>query len=115
LIALAKQALVIDPKAPERRANGKVLKSMEIPAFVCSHIFENTRPILLVSRADGEWQFLCGGTHNDDEIPRVIGLNHLLERDQTLRQILDLPADWEAERKDVTSSWLRINLKSGSQ
>jgi hypothetical protein len=80
---------------------------MEIPAFVCSHVFENTRPVLLVSRAGDDWQLLCGGDHETDEVPRVVGLNHLLQRDPTLAEVLDLPANWEAERDHVGSLWQR--------
>ena len=79
----------------------------EAAAFVCSHIFNATCPVLLVSREDGDWQFLCGGTHDADEKPRVVGLNHLLERDATLREILDLPSDWDAERSAVSAPWKR--------
>jgi len=79
----------------------------EAVAYVCSHIFDATRPVLLVSRQDGDWQFLCGGPHEADEKPRVVGLNHLVERDTTLRDILDLPSDWDAERSEMTGAWTR--------
>jgi hypothetical protein len=77
----------------------------EFPAFVCSHIFENSRPILLVANSSGDWQFLCGGTHN--EIPKVVGINHLLDRDPSLKEVLDLPENWEAERVDQKAPWQR--------
>lgn len=77
----------------------------EIPAYVCSHIFDNTRPILLVYRENDEWQFLCGGNHSNDEIPRVVGMNHLLERDSTLLAIMNIENGYEAERKDINSEW----------
>jgi hypothetical protein len=81
--------------------------SKETPAFVCSHIFEKKRPVLLVCRADGDWQFLCGGDHADEETPRMVGLNHLLDADLSLNSILDLPADWEAKRTLQGSDWKR--------
>ncbi len=31
----------------------------KIPVWVCSHIFENTRPFLLVFKENNEWQFLA--------------------------------------------------------
>lgn len=83
------------------------MSEREFPAYVCSHIFDATRPVLLVSREDGDWQLLCGGSHEADEKPRVVGLNHLIERDPTLREILDLPSDWDAERNAVNASWTR--------
>jgi len=85
---------------------------MEFGAYVCSHIFENTRPILLVSRADGDWQFLCGkADHPVDEVPRLVGINHLVERDPTLAELSDLPEDWEAERVKVGDVWQKVDLR----
>jgi len=81
--------------------------SKEVLAFVCSHVFEKTRPVLFVSRADGDWQLLCGGAHDEGEVPRVVGINHLLDEDPSLREILDLPADWEAERSAQGKAWQR--------
>jgi hypothetical protein len=34
-------------------------------------------------------------------------LNHLLERDPSLHELLDLASDWEAERVDEASPWER--------
>jgi hypothetical protein len=85
---------------------------MEVLAYVCSHVFENTRPVLLVSRAGGDWQCLCGGEHDSNEIPHVVGLNHLVERDSTLAELRELPDDWEAERANVGDAWIRTRIES---
>lgn len=79
----------------------------ERAAFICDHIFEMTRPILLVCHERGDWQFLCGGDHSDEARPHIVGIDHLLDRDASLRAILDLPNDWEAERLAEGSSWER--------
>lgn len=84
---------------------------MEIAAYVCSHVFENSKPVLLVSRAGGDWQCLCGGDHAADEVPNVVGLNHLLDRDPSLRELEDLPMDWEAERTTTKQKWIKTPLK----
>ena len=81
----------------------------EVAAYVCSHVFNNTRPVLLVSRAGGDWQCLCGGAHDTAELPSVVGLNHLIGRDTTLREIVDLAADWEAERASPKDRWIRTH------
>jgi hypothetical protein len=39
----------------------------EALTYVCSHVFDDPRPILLVSRAGREWQCLCGGDDHDVE------------------------------------------------
>ena len=82
----------------------------EVPAYVCSHVFRATRPVLFVSREDGDWQFLCGGSHASDETPRVVGQNHLIERDPSLSDLMDLPVEWEAERDTTESPWTRRRL-----
>ena len=79
----------------------------EILSFVCSHVFEKVSPVLLVSRAEGDWQLLCGSMHAHGEVPRVVGLNHLLGDDPSLNEILDLPSDWEAERAVKGGVWQR--------
>jgi hypothetical protein len=83
------------------------MEKTEVAAFVCSHIFDGTHPVLLVSTEDGDWQCLCGGLHDETEVPRVIGLNHLLDRDPTLREVLDLPAGCIAERPALGAPWSR--------
>lgn len=79
----------------------------EQAAFVCSHVFDMTRPILLVAHEGGDWQFLCGDVHRPGEKPRVVGLEHLTERDEQLSEVLDLPEGWEAERTGPAQPWVR--------
>lgn len=79
----------------------------EQAAFVCGHVFEGSRPVLLVVREDGDWQLLCGGSHHAGEKPRVVGLEHLLERDHRVREVMDLNEGWEAERSGGAAQWHR--------
>lgn len=81
--------------------------SKEIPAFVCSHVFEKSSPVLYVCRDEGDWQLLCGGSHEESEVPHVVGLNHFLDEDPSLLALLDLPYDWEAERSSQDAEWER--------
>lgn len=77
-------------------------------AYVCVHVFDGVRPVLLVSRAGGDWSFLCGDEHVDNASSyRVVGIGHLIERDPSLRSLLDLPPEWEAEREAPGKEWLR--------
>ena len=90
-------------------------------SYVCIHVFNKERPILLVNRSDGSWCFLCGGGHEQaasnyrvvgichlfERDYRVVGIGHLFERDSSLLSLLDLPAEWEAERKSVQDEWVR--------
>jgi hypothetical protein len=67
--------------------------------------------VLLVSRPEGDWCFLCGAVHPDNASQyHVVGMGHLFERDKSLSQLRDLPADWEAERAALGSRWLRTPI-----
>ena len=76
-------------------------------AYVCRHVFDGSHPILLVSRADGDWCFLCGGYHeNDASDYRVVGIGHVVESGRTLQKLHDLQVEWEAERQNAESAWV---------
>lgn len=51
---------------------------------------------------------LCGYGHDEDELPKVVGLIHLLEDDPGLHEVLDLPDGWEATRESPEQSWVRM-------
>lgn len=79
------------------------------------HVFDQTRPILLVSRTDDNWCFLCGENHPDDASAyKVIGIGHVFDQDPSLRQLDDLPPNWDAERKRVGEEWVRRPLDQES-
>jgi hypothetical protein len=78
---------------------------VETQAFVCSHVFHDTRPILLVAREDGDWMFLCGDLHDEGEEYHLVGMNHLIERDLAINEVLLLPDGFEAERPSVGADW----------
>ena len=68
--------------------------------------------MLLVSRADGDWQLLCGGLHEDGEGSFIAHLGHLIASDPSLAELLDLPAEFEAEREAVGQPWIRSPSQS---
>lgn len=79
-----------------------------LKSYVCIHVFEGTEPVRLINRGDGDWCFLCGADHEDNASSyRVVGIGHVLENDPSLRSELDLPPDWESERKGPGEPWIR--------
>ena len=81
------------------------MSSKEQTCFVCTCVFNNEKPVLLVSFEDGDWQFLCGDNHKPSEKPKVVGINHILERDITLKEVLKMGNNKIAERKDLKDQW----------
>jgi hypothetical protein len=84
-------------------------KGPHILSFVCVDVYPGGKDILLVSREHGDWSFLCGSTHPKslDQI-QMIGMSHLLERDPTLRQVLNLHRNQSAERQELGGRWWRV-------
>lgn len=82
--------------------------SPERKCYVCTHAFQRLRPVLYVTRPDGDWCFLCGDEHPDQAaFYRVVGMGHVLTEDPALAEVFDLAPSEEAERASVTSVWKR--------
>lgn len=81
-------------------------------AYACTHVFEGSKPVTLVSRPDGDWCFLCGEEHKDEASSyRVVGIGHIFDKDPSLKELRDLPKDWEAERAQLGGEWLRTRCE----
>lgn len=85
-----------------------------LKTYVCTHVFEETKPVLLVVHdKDGDWSFVCGDLHESAaKAYRVVGVGHLTSRDSSLDQCADLPAGFEAERSAVGQHWIRTEIDS---
>lgn len=82
-------------------------------AYVCSHVHVRSAPVMLVSRPDGDWCFLCGQMHEESGSEyRVVGIGHLLEQDKSLVSVMDLLPDWEAERTEMDGEWIRTRVST---
>ena len=65
----------------------------DLRVFVCEHVSRRERPVLYVTHeADGDWQFLCGEAHGDEERPLVVCVSHLLAGDRALEELASLPS-----------------------
>lgn len=83
-------------------------RSTHWKAYACVHVLDGHRPVLLVSRADDDWVYLCGGEHDsfpDDEWLLVVGMGHVLAADPSLIELRTLPPEVQAERACVGAPW----------
>jgi hypothetical protein len=77
-------------------------------AYVCTHVFNRERPVLLVTRPNGDWCLLCGDEHEDDASAyKVVGIGHVLAHDPSIETVLDLAPGWDAERSASDQPWQR--------
>jgi hypothetical protein len=69
-------------------------------------VFDRREPVLLVTHDDddGLWQ-LIGSTAADPKTGRIEHLHHAVDEDQTLLDVLDLPAGHHAERTHPGAPW----------
>jgi hypothetical protein len=92
-------------------SNGKQFHDRRLGVICCGHVFRREREVRLVARESDGWQFMCGGADHvrADGKPdgRHIHIGHLLNFDPSLNQLADLPAGWQAERRDTASAWTR--------
>lgn len=77
-------------------------------ARTCSHVLEEDRPILLVSRElDGEVLAVCGSEEDTPATTRDIPLNRLINLDSTLADLADMMDGWVAMRESPDDPWVR--------
>jgi hypothetical protein len=88
----------------------KAMEFKETPntaVFICGHV-ERGAPVLYVSHdGDGDWQFLCGATHDDeaDEKPMLVCLKEVVEKDPSLNQLAGMFTNHHAERASKSNYW----------
>jgi hypothetical protein len=86
-----------------------------LAVYICRHVFEKSRPILLIVREGEDWQFMCGGSdHGGEGDCKVVGVGHLIDRDPTINECADLPDGFEAERKSVGKRWIRTPIAAAA-
>ncbi|MEK3808241.1 hypothetical protein MHB63_17115 [Bacillus sp. FSL H8-0547] len=73
-------------------------------------IIDGTKPVLYVShdKEDGMWQFFDGSMKFDIDCARIVSLEEMLEIDNSLASIGDLPLGWIAERDNRKAFWKRV-------
>lgn len=72
---------------------------------VCNHVFCGAPVLLVVRDEELSWQFLCGGSLEDDK-PHHVGVGNLLARDATLAATVELEIGAYAERQSQKTPWI---------
>lgn len=76
--------------------------------FTVRSIISAAKPLLMVHHdaEDGTWSFLTGEPIDMSEA-MLVSLKGMVERDETLRELADLPLGWTAVRLATEASWMR--------
>lgn len=79
--------------------------------FPCVHVLHRERPVRHIYRDGSDWMFTCGeGDHSVLADWAYAHTIHLLEADDSIRQLADLRPDGQAARYNTRSAWLRLQL-----
>ncbi|MEJ5055625.1 DUF4262 domain-containing protein [Sphingobacterium sp. MYb382] len=94
----------------DRNANFKFNEPKNLTTFTTRQWLEEQKPILrVIHDNDGDWQFLTG-----DQLPediRIVALEELVKRDETLNEVFDLDYGEEAERGFIDGQWTRNKIE----
>ena len=87
----------------------------DLGVITCRCVLEQSKPVLFVSHAGGDWQMYCDDKNHDFEDAQamkkemvVVHVAHLLALDPTLNAVADLPVDMGAERAAIGAEWVRF-------
>ncbi len=90
----------------DRNAGFKFRESKDLGIFTTRQWLEERKPILrVVHDEEGDWQFLTG-----DQMPgdiRIVALEQMILRDETLNDVFNLNYGEAAERSFIGDNWIR--------
>ncbi len=85
-------------------------KPITAPTYSTIFVVKHGHPILTVAHDhEGDWQFLCGTTHDPDEMS-IVCFGCMYDLNPTIADFSDLPRGWVAWRRDEHSEWHREPL-----
>ncbi len=105
---------VWEDRAPRREVIGVFGTGIATKSSVCSSADTCSPPRIrscwssTTTTATGS--FLCGDEHAENDIPNVVGLPHLLERDPSLNELQNLTVGSMAQRTALGRGWTRSTI-----
>ncbi|MFD1148987.1 hypothetical protein [Saccharothrix hoggarensis] len=85
------------------------MSDQETGVFTSHHVLDGTPVMRVYHDEDGDWQFMPLLDVSEED-GRLVGIDHLLAADPTLRELLDLPMGWYAFRDSVDEAWSREKM-----
>lgn len=78
-----------------------------VVCIACDHVINKEREILLVTHNadDGQWGFLCGQSDHKITNYKLISLKEVIEIDNSVNEIYNLPLGYGAERNSRKTRW----------
>lgn len=75
--------------------------------ITCCHVLNEKKPILYVGHDadDGMWQFLCGDSNHTEDDAKVVSLEEIVKRDQSLNALYEMPRGVCGQRSSINSKW----------
>jgi len=84
-------------------------ESLTKAVFTTVYVIENNSPIIYVSHdMDGDWQFFGAEKGVEMDKARIVALGEIIERDPSVKEVLDMPKGTNAHRKSPESEWVRV-------
>jgi hypothetical protein len=88
------------------RGRWMVLSFLRVPVFATPPVAADEEPVRSVVRdGEGEWALLCGTVPPETAATGALTLTDAIDRDPTLREVLDLERSERADRDDVDAPW----------
>lgn len=82
--------------------------------FTTKFVIEDKHDITYVTHEleDGAWQFFSNDNfENFEEVAKVVGLQQIIDIDNTVLDLADLPLGYSATRNDKTEKWKIHKIK----
>lgn len=94
----------------DRNADFKFREEKNLGVFITRQWLDLNKPILrVIHDHDGDWQFLTGDQLDEDI--RLVCLEEVVHRDQTLNEVFDLDYGEAANRVVVGGKWTRSKIE----
>ncbi len=94
----------------DRNADFKFSEPKNLTTFTTRSWLEEQKPILrVVHDNDGDWQFLTGDQMPEDI--KIVALEEIIKRDNTLNEVFDLEYGEEAERDFIGGQWTKNKVE----